>query len=376
MSGLAKQHALIGFPLPGHVDPGQHNTVDITVGSNVGDGPHLVGALAGGRDQPLEWLTGFHDLAELRQHAFHVDAPVHTDHRRTRLEVVLSQLALSGGVVMRDVQAAIEHEQGVVEAVLHVGEIGCHRLQLARLVLKLIIDGHELFVRRLQFFVRGLQLFVGRLQFLVGGLQFLTLRLQFLVGCFQLFDDGLQVLTGTRQLPLQLCDDQVVPLILIIERQHFGGRHGRNFERQGHVIRLVDHHRPDHRHDPTLVRPFANVKNSALGDRAFSPAPMQQRTEFRTELIGDEIENAQISRPLWELQERVQITGKMHRVVLIVDDNGWRTILVDQQVREPQTQRTEIPPTTLAPGSFGIAATTTHALVAKPPGNHRHIVGR
>ena len=121
-------------------------------------------------------------------------------------------------------QPAIQHQQRVVQAVLDVGQIRSHRLQLTRLVLKLVVDGHQLFVGRLQFLVRGLQLFVGRLQLFVGGLQLFGLRLQLLVGCFQLFNDRLQVLACAGQFTLQLGNDQVVTLILVIEGQRFGGR--------------------------------------------------------------------------------------------------------------------------------------------------------
>ena len=72
------------------------------------------------------------------------------------------------------------------------------------LLLKLAVDGGQLFVDRLQFLLGGFQFFVGGLEFLVAGNHFLVGHPQFLVRRLEVVDRGLEVVLRGLQFVFEL----------------------------------------------------------------------------------------------------------------------------------------------------------------------------
>ena len=109
-----------------------------------------------------------------------------------------------------DVELAVEEQRRDVRAVEDVLQIvRCAALPFERL-LKLAVEGGELFIERLQLFLRGHQLLVGRLELLVDRHRLFVDRRLLLVGDLEVADRALQLLAGRLELPLELGDPRDV----------------------------------------------------------------------------------------------------------------------------------------------------------------------
>ena len=105
-----------------------------------------------------------------------------------------------------DVQIAVEEDRrdiGAVEDVLQV--VGRHALLLHGLV-KLAVEGGQLLVERLQFFLGGQQLLIGRLEFLVDRQGLFVDRLLLFAGNFEVADGALQLRPRGFEFVLDLGD--------------------------------------------------------------------------------------------------------------------------------------------------------------------------
>ena len=105
-----------------------------------------------------------------------------------------------------DVEIAVEEQRrdaGAVEDVLQI--VGRVALPFQRF-LKLAVEGGELLVERLQFFLRGYQLLIGGLELLVDRHRFFVDRRLLGIGDLEVADGAVQFLAGSVELVLEFRD--------------------------------------------------------------------------------------------------------------------------------------------------------------------------
>lgn len=91
-----------------------------------------------------------------------------------------------------DAEIPIDEDRGDIGAVQQIIHVISELGQLADLFLVFRVDGIELFIHRVQFFV-------GALQFFIAGDELFVARLEFFVAGFEFFDRGLEVFPRVTQ---------------------------------------------------------------------------------------------------------------------------------------------------------------------------------
>ena len=102
-----------------------------------------------------------------------------------------------------DVPLLVQNDDGDVDGVQQVDEIGVDLARLQVAAVQLVVDRGQLFVGRLQLLLRRLQLLVEALQLFVARDQLLVGRAEIVVGPAVLLDQGVQVFRRRRQLVLE-----------------------------------------------------------------------------------------------------------------------------------------------------------------------------
>ena len=330
--GLALAQRMLFGVAVGDIDEGQHRA--LATGLLVADRGHG----AHGEDTPVfEGDRGFvghagaQHIAHMRQHIDQVEVPVGAGQRQVRLQVVLGQGGIGRAVEMGHVQALVHHQQGEVHALLDALQVGRGQRQLLRLGLQLVVDGQQFLVGGLQLLVGGLQFLVGGLQFLVGRLQFLGLRQQLLIAGLQLLDHGLQMLTGIGQLALQLVDDQRIAITGLgtdgLER-----RLSSRLEIQHHHCFLVHRHGVDGGREAAFFAVDLDAEDIALLAAVLAPRTVNQRAQFATDGLVDQVEDLQLRRATRKAQEGLELADEVHRIVLIADHHRRRAEIVGQRI--------------------------------------------
>ncbi len=133
------------------VDEGQHHTLAMIAFVDIGVGLQQVADRAG--ELPGEGdATGDHarqadtQVAEIQRRRNGKETLAH--RRRREIEQLHGRR-----VVERHAQTFVEHDQGMVQAVLDVAQVTVEPNELVGVGLEFLIDRGQLFIRRLQFFI-------------------------------------------------------------------------------------------------------------------------------------------------------------------------------------------------------------------------------
>ena len=112
---------------------------------------------------------------------------------------------VTSGVKLRMTRLTVEKNGCDLAALEQIAHIGIGAVKVFDLGVKLVVDGLQFLVERLQLFLGSFELFIARLHFLVERDQLLIGRFELLQRCFIFLYRSLQALARVAQFDFEAC---------------------------------------------------------------------------------------------------------------------------------------------------------------------------
>lgn len=210
------------------------------------------------------------------------------------------------------------------------------RVELAIAALKLLIDGGQLFVGRLQFLLGRLELFVRALQFLVARQHFLVGGAQFLAGRFLIVHDRLEILPGRHQFlsePRRIAAGRRRRTVVVSEGIRRQRRPALRLEQHEQAALGVvwQPDREDAKREFDVVVAVDDMQPFSDDRTVRGPGLRQGAAQVHEETLLGQAQDVGGRLPAWGLEVRRRAPVEMLDLEVVIDQGARRPVASDHQ---------------------------------------------